>query len=737
MAKAKSIQRPQAYLVRNQFRFADPTGFLPEQWRTIAREPVNSMAQSFIVRELSSLDYTIVSDEREDSRVEDYSKRWDETFEEGDGFDVWLNRVIRDACTLPFGAASEVGYAGEDLDWVLHVDAGTMMPTYEKSKPYCQVNPDNWADKVFFSKEQLKRLRVAPRPDIRFKEYQIAPTEDAYLAIEALSRVYLYYVKQLEDTPPPGILDVVDMDYDEVIAWAKEFRELITGTDPIKIPILYGHQKAATWIPFGRSPNDLNLLEQFKRFAEIILGKYGLSIGDLRLFEHEATKAGERVSQLVTERSGIGYWASMIEGYLGRMLPDGLRFKFKQPRPERELVVNQRRQIQLAILQAAVGNKPLMTLDQAAEQAEDWELFTVPIEPPEPEPVPAALMPGQNGQQVPTQEELEQTEEVRDQMTDTDLAKKAALIVKEDLGEWRDPPPTAVDRLVGFIKDRFKESGDKAEEPKIGELLEEARRLLIESPEEAPPEKKALSGEELDAAIDALLEKADWYDIGLNDIPQLEAVLSEMYAHGLNKAAGEIEMLRFGLSDVPSMSIDWNLRDPRVKELITKHAAEMVQNVNNGTKYYLREMLKEAVDQGYGTVEATEMIQKDVFGLPSGEASKFTKNRIMSIVNFEINKAMSTAAHNLRQEVGLTQKQWFTNRVSPCEICLWNEAQGPVPMDFEYRTVFGVAQTPPAHPQTCRCLTTAVKADVDRVFGADEEVEWPFTLREAAEALVE
>lgn len=732
MATPKSIQKPQAYLVRQQFAFADPTGYAPEQWRIVAREPVNKMAQRFIIRELSALEYSIVSSKRNDKRIDDYSERWETIFENGDGFDVWLSRIVDDACTLPFGAASEVGYKGDELDWVLHVDAGTLMPTYEKSKPYCQVNPDNWVDKVFFTRDQLKRLRVNPRPDIRYKEYQIAPTEDAFLAIEALSRVYLYYVKQLTDTPPPGILDVIDMDEEEVEGWAREFRDLIVGTDPIKIPILYGHERAAVWIPFGRSPNDLNLLEQFKRFAELVLGKYGLSIGDLRLFEHESTKAGERVSQLVTERSGIGFWASAIEAYLDRMLPAELVFRFKQPRPERELVVSQYRQIQLAILQAAIGGKPLMTPEQAVEQADDWDLFSVAIEPPEPEPVPPAL---QAPPEMPTDEELRQTQEVADALDDTDLAGKAALIVRAELGEWKTPPDTAVDRLVELVRSIFVRSGERAE-GQIESLYDQVREVLTEATgpkrESEVVEEKARTAQQIDEALDEILSRVDWYNVSSTDVPMVEDLLQDMYRHGLSLSAGQIEMVRLGLSDLPSMSIAWDLRDPRVRELIESHAAEMVTNVNNGTKFYLREMLKEAIDQGYGASETVQLIQKDLFGLPSGEASKFTRERIMSIVNYEINKAMSQAGQELRDAVGLEQKQWFTNNVSPCDICLDNQAKGVVPKDFLYEGVFGPIAYPPAHPHTCRCLATAVESEIREKYGAGE-IEWPFTLPTASD----
>lgn len=474
-SKPKSIQKPSVYLTRTVFRFTDPTGFSADQWRLIAREPINKMAQRFIVRELSSLPYQIVSDERNDPRVDEYTERWSEIWEDGAGFTVWLARTIDDACTLPFGAASECGWKGDDLVWVLHVDAATLLPTYERKLPYVQVNPDDWTQRVYFNRRQLQRLRVNPRSDIRFKEYQISPTEDSFLPIEALSKIYLYYMQELTDTPPLGLLDVMDMTEGEATDWAASFREMLEGIDLIKIPMLYDHEKPAKWIPFGRTPQDLNVVEQFKRFAEMLLGEYGLSIGDLRLFEHESTKAGERVSQLVTERSGIGFWATLIADFINRLLPPGLKFQFKQPRPERELVVASRQAAQLAMLQAAAGGKAIITKEDALEQAVAWEIFDVEVEVPEEEalPIPAGQLPPQLPGGVP--------EEQRDAETDEDLSKAwldVGAMVEKDLGVWRDPKPATEEQLAESLRLAFQDVGRAVDAEQVGEIVEAVRQRV-------------------------------------------------------------------------------------------------------------------------------------------------------------------------------------------------------------------------------------------------------------------
>lgn len=481
-AKPQSIQSPSLFLTRSIFRFADPTGFSPSQWRLIAREPVNKMAQRFIIRELCSLQWEISSDKRKDKRVDDYTDAWEDIWEDGDGFNMWLARMLDDVCTLPFGGASEVGYQGDTLEWALHVDGATILPTYQKNAPYVQVNPDDWTQRVYFKRDQLRRMRANPRPDIRYKAYQVSPTEDGFMAIEALSKIYLYYMQELTDTPPMGILDMIGMEQSEAISWAKNFREMVEGTDPIKIPVLYGKARTvpANWIPFGRSPQDLNVVEQFKRFAEMLLTKYGLSIGDLRLFEHESTKAGERVSQMVTERSGIGFWAALVAGYINRLLPDGLTFGFKQPRPERELVEANRKAVQLRMLQEATGVKPLIDVKDAVEEARALELFITEVLPLDEESTPVPPQPS-NG--APPRPELEQSggqpQEVTDQEADQDLTK--ALVLKALGPGWRHPEGPTREQLEKLFRSAFEGAGRAVDAGQVGDVMgviEEAREVL-------------------------------------------------------------------------------------------------------------------------------------------------------------------------------------------------------------------------------------------------------------------
>lgn len=237
---------------------------------------------------------------------------------------------------------------------------------------------------------------------------------------------------------------------------------------------------------------------------------------------------------------------------------------------------------------------------------------------------------------------------------------------------------------------------------------------------------------DIDAQIEELLDRLDWWQLPPEFDDEITELLEELYVEGLNVEAARIEALRLGLDEPPFIALAWDLQDDRVRRLIDTHAAEAVRNVNNGTKHYLRQAVLEGVAEGLGTSEMVARIQRDLFGLPAAEAAKFPRERLTSIVNYETSRAMGGAAFLLREQLGLRQKQWFTNNVSPCDICLGNQAQGVVPADFQYEGVFGPILHQPAHPRTCRCIVMAVESEV-RALGTGP-LNWPMTLSEKAMA---
>src|SRR3972149_4908757 len=378
----QSIQQAPPYIVRQPLYITNPTLFTPAQWRFVAKEPITRMCIRYILRELGALEYAITSDYPDrDADLIAHNEWVLDQADDGEGFDISLSRGIQDALCLPIGGNWERQF-DEDGHVVAmwSIDGATMYPTYDLDVPFVQINPYNGLDRMYFGRGDIARLIFQPRVELDKKAYQEAPVESAFLAIEALSRIYLYYLKQLGDTPAAGILDLMDFNESEAVEWAKGFRELLEGIDPLKIPILYDHTKPARFLPFSRTPQDLNIVENFKRFAELVSGQFGLSIGDLRLFEHERVLAGVEASQRVTARSGVGYYAQTIEDFINRYILfttyTGVKLKYKLGMTGEEQMEAQLANARVQVLNSMIQQQYLKHSD-AQKQVADWKILTI------------------------------------------------------------------------------------------------------------------------------------------------------------------------------------------------------------------------------------------------------------------------------------------------------------------------------------------------------------------------
>jgi hypothetical protein len=395
-ATPRSIQISPPYISRAPYYFTNPTFLTYDQWRMVAREPVTRLCIRHIIRELVSFEWDITSpDPEKDADTIEYYTNILEAADDNDGFDSWLSRVVQDALELPIGGVFEP--APDNLTGLLggvyHVDGATVFPTYDPDVPFVQVDPYNTAERIWFGRGELCRLILMPRVDLRRRPFQESPVESAFIGIESLSKIYIYYMRQLGDTPVSGILDLMDMSQDEAIEWAVGFRELFDGIDPLKVPILYDHTKPARFIPFGRTPQDLSIIETFKRYAELVCAAFGLSIDDLRLFEHTNTKAGVQASQKTTARAGVGYYAQVIEDMINRYLlmtnKSGLKFRFKLGMTgelQAESALNLQR---IQMLNLMTGNQPILKPVDAQKQAMTWKIIEIePTGMPQPPGLP-------------------------------------------------------------------------------------------------------------------------------------------------------------------------------------------------------------------------------------------------------------------------------------------------------------------------------------------------------------
>lgn len=741
-ARPTSIQHAPAYITRQPLFITNPTVFTPQQWRLVAQEPITALCIRHIIREIVALEWEVT---HEDSEVnEDMIKYLTGIFEnadDGDGLDTWITRMLTDAMVLPVGGNSEL--APDDVTGLIggmyHIDGATLYPTYDTEIPFVQINPYNGLDRVYFQRGDIGRLILQTRVDLQRKMYQVAPVETAFPAIESLSRIYVYYLKQLSDTPMAGILDLMDMTADEATDWGVGYREMLDGIDPLKIPLLYGHTKPAKFLPMSRTPQDINMTENFKRFAEIVAAAFGLSIGDLRLFEHERVLAGVEASQRVTARSGVGFYAQALEDLINRSVlfssRSGFKFRFILGMTGEDSAKAALGMQRVQMLMLATGNQPFLKPKDAQDQAQQWGIFDIDMTG-----VPTA--PGLEGMgssgllPVDALAAINEGADAVIQMADEESVPAAINTINEaadDMEKFKSlVEKGSADRRLKIEKEftvlmtkAFNRSWQPAYEHDIENLLEKISHLAPKMKSLVIVTKAEKTAGEL---LDEMLTDEDWYN--LPDImSEVSGILAKAYNEGSIETIKEIQQKGYKLGLVDTYNIpaaeEFSLRDPWTIQLLEEHGAELVTNVNKGTKFYIRQRLVSGVKQGWSNQQIIDDIKDNLFGLSKVQANKLSDARVKSIVNTEINWANSRATYDQFGNVGLLTKYWRTRGTDDvCPICMGNQALGAVDIDYEYDTVFDTTTLhPPAHPSTCHCY---IDTDEDEIatFFADGGKYW-------------
>src|SRR3989304_3112302 len=254
-----------AYLTRYVPLWQTPLWFEAERWRRVVRnQPIAIACRDTIIMNVLTLGYQITArnpeltqDYRDD--IDWYTKLIRDADDEG--YEVVSDLVLQDMLDIPFGGIAELGRRNERPDgrvkWIKRADGGTCFPTFNSDTPVGQRLKELPTETAWFPRHTITRAYLSPRPEILRKGWGMAPPEKIYLAIELLFRGDRYYADLLLDTPEVGILDLGDMAEDVANAWFDPWRDLLTGVDPFKIPVLYEHTSEAKFISFNRSPVDM------------------------------------------------------------------------------------------------------------------------------------------------------------------------------------------------------------------------------------------------------------------------------------------------------------------------------------------------------------------------------------------------------------------------------------------------------------------------------------------------
>ena len=146
---------------------------------------------------------------------------------------------------------------------------------------------------------------------------------------------------------------------------------------------------------------------------------------------------------------------------------------------------------------------------------------------------------------------------------------------------------------------------------------------------------------------------------------------------------------------------------------IDAYAQRMMDNLNQGSQYYLKHALSRAITSQLSKPEYRQRIHNDedaaliiaTAGFVDDVAQAF-KAELINLVGpraeraawYELGNIEGSARLQAMKSMGLGTKQWNAWGPNPCDICIANAALGPVPLDFEYQSAFGNCLWTPAHP---------------------------------------
>jgi hypothetical protein len=321
-----------SFVQRIPAAFSHPQWATSQGWRNaVMQQPVMLACQGILIQQIISQPWLIVAkntDETEKYKdeIEYYSdvlRKWG-----GEDFDTGVDRAGQDLLTIPFGCAVERGYYQDGtLAWIEPMDGATLYPTYDREYPVAQMVPGT-TKAVAYPNETISRAYLSPRPEFNRKGWGMAPPEKAFLAALMLTQGDKFYWSMLIDSPEAGILDLADMKKESALEWIKNFRAMLGGIDPFKVPVLYEHAGEARFIPFKRGPVDLELTNAKGWYGALCSAVYGVPLGELGLSTNP-TLAGAIREDRRGRRTGFGTMITKIENLINSLLPDYLRFYYE------------------------------------------------------------------------------------------------------------------------------------------------------------------------------------------------------------------------------------------------------------------------------------------------------------------------------------------------------------------------------------------------------------------------
>lgn len=720
--KQKSLEAPFLWRIPTIWRM--PQWQQAAQWRFfVYNQPIAMLCRGKLINYLLGLPWEVASknpDEKDDLEEDiNYYTNW--VFR---NFDIIFDMQWQDALDLPIGGTVEIlRFRPDDKPVIqegdeeykvtrthpkghvfklLNIDGASLFPTYEPDIPLAQKIPE-LESVVYFTENEVGRIGIQPRTEMRLKGYFKPPPEQVFLAMQMVSDADHFYNNLLKEVPPVGILDLIDMNQQDASDWVGSVRSLFEGNDPFKIPVLYQHTAPASFIPFGKSPQELLFDTASLRYARVVAASYGLTLGNLGLEPKGESLAGS-IRDDMQASQGYGYVVEKTKGLIdSQILPPYLEWNVKVQ--DFEKLTGKGRAF-LVVAQALKAAKEIGAIKPSEVQSQLVRdgFITVEVEPPNDEELaqqaqmkqlPFGQKPGANGK------------EAANQLTDKVPPAEGGLgDVKKEKAD------TARDRGVEYemtkaLEPALAKLATKATPARLARLTKAVTRAIFSLAQ------KAALPDDWEKEIDRIIAAETWYTLPDSLADTLASVYRAAFSNGASDGAQEIMQ---ALGDT-GFTLDFNLTNPRTLAQLEKKAALLVQRINEGTRFYLKRALVSGVEEGLSSPNIAQLIQDgaglddilkdggfldEVAAKVKAETESLTPARVESITNTEINRAESEGRLKQWDKMGLTRKAWRTYG-DACEICRGNEALGFVEMAHVYEDVFDGTQGPPAHPQVCRC----------------------------------
>ena len=729
-------------------------------WRAIVRrQPVIMDCISSLIMYIQGLPFEVrAKDPNKTDELKDEIIRHTDILNNannGAGFLNYEDLLLQDFFMLPFGGATEtVRYSDDSLYSINQIDGATLYPTSNPLTPVVQLAMEVKAEPIYFSNRELVRIYQSPRPELMYRGWGMAPPEKIYLALEMLNRGDKYYADLLLDTPEAGLLDLGDMSKESAEAWLKSFKNMFTGVDGFKIPVLYEHTTPASYIQFHRPPTDLMFDSITMKYAQLICAAFGLTIGDIGLKGSNGSLSDSIRDERHSKSTGKAMVKAYMREHINSFLPDDLRFWFVDT--DDELLVSKGR----ARSANAIAGRNL--IESGAITPVEWRkqlqadgLITIPL-PEEPDDSEFDILHDISGLniQIDAQEEqaklqakasnagiarkggqagfaLNKRRNVRGGKTEAVTGKENVPASQGGQGEIKslveESNTTNTNVVKQLLSDAFDDVIEKATDVRLRRVIKSVYKniepILKSASQEEDYESwleeyyKFLFGQENNFGDEMIQRSArdllnqlflsdTWYRANFDDT-ELGDYLSETFATGIKDGARELQEYLYeeGIVDSPDIYGDVELSETN-KDEFYKRSLQLLSLVNDGTEFYLKRLASGVIARLIrepNFVEDENIIENSTF---LDQATNDVKSafeqilrvRIDDISSYEIERSYSLGKLKQYSASGLTKKAVVhVGSDTPCENCQEQEALGFVAMDYVYQSKFGETLSAPFH----------------------------------------